>query len=84
MGEPKTQQLDHRLLVAGYVMTAVGCSVLLMCSVQPGLGWLVGRDRADPVLTMVWVFGFAMLGVAMIGSGSRLRRAYRAGMQLGL
>lgn len=83
MSESHAERLDRRLLAAGYVMAVTGYCVLLMGALRPGLLWLATRDSDEAVVTMVWVFGFAMLGVAMISSGSKLRRAYRAGMQIG-
>jgi len=83
MNEPESKQLDQRLLIAGYVIAAIGYAVLLIGVLRPGLAWLVASDRVDVVVPLVWVLSFAMLGVAFVNSGNRLRRAYRAGMQLG-
>lgn len=84
MSEREGKHLDQRLLIAGYVMAVIGYGVLLIGVARPGLTWFAARDRIDAVMMLVWVCGFAMLGVAMINSGNRLRRAYRAGIQVGL
>ncbi len=84
MSEREGQHLDQHLLIAGCVMAVIGQSVLLIDVVRPGLPWFAARDRIDVAMMLVWVCGFAMLGVAMINSGNRLRCAYRAGMQVGL
>ena len=83
MSEPELKQLDQRLLVVGYVVAVIGYGVLLIGVVRPSLVWLAARDRLDAGVTMLWLFSFGMLGAALINSGSRLRRAYRAGMQTG-
>lgn len=83
MSEPESDQLDKRLLMAGFVMAAIGYALLLTAVTRPVLDWFTTSARVDAVVTLAWMLSFAMLGVALINSGSRLRRAYRAGMQSG-
>lgn len=83
MGEPGSNQLDRRLLKAGNVIVAIGYAVLLIGILLPGLAWIAEHERASAVVITGWVLGSAMLGVALINCGSKLRRAYRVGMQSG-
>lgn len=83
MGEPGSNQLDRRLLKAGNIIAAIGYGVLLIGVLLPGLAWIAAHERASAVVAMGWVLGSAMLGVALVNCGVRLRRAYRAGMQSG-
>ncbi len=84
MSEREGNQLDQRLLIASYVMAVIGYGVFLIGVARPVLAWFAARDSIDAVVMLVWTCSFAMLGVAMINSGNRLRHAYRAGMQVGL
>ncbi|WP_313443235.1 hypothetical protein [Novosphingobium sp.] len=84
MGELGPNQLDQRLLKAGYVVAAIGYGVLLIGVLLPGLAWITAHERDDAAVAMGWVLSFGMLGAALINCGRRLRRAYRAGMQSGV
>lgn len=79
MSKRKGKHLDQRLLIAGYVMAVIGYGALLIGVARSALACFGERDTIDVVMMLVWVW----LGVAMINSGNRPRRAYRAGMQVG-
>lgn len=80
----ETKPFDRRLLIAARVTAVIGFGAFLLGLLLAVLATFSANRQGDVVVTIGWVFSLSLLGIVLIGSARRLRRAYHAGMHLRL